>query len=369
MPRVSAPDRFSSRAFGLVAIAILAYLLYRIFEPFFGPILWATLVAFLLFPANLRLRRAVRGRLGAAAALMTAGVGLGLVLPAVGIAAVFGGQAVELGQRIGRIADEYEIRTPQDLTRLPIFGRLVDWIATHSPISAAQVQSSFLHGVQAVLTFLLAHTRSVVVGAFGVLGNISLMLFVLFFFFRDGDQLAARAVRLVPLEAARKERLRRHIQEVTRAVVFGTLVTAVVQGTLIAIAFWITGMPSPVVFGVLAMVASFVPFVGTALVVAPAVIYLFAQGVAWKWIFMLVWGVVVAGSADNFLRPALVSGRAEVGTLTAFFGVVGGLAAFGMIGLFLGPVLLALVLALLQFAEETGRSEPLAPVAPAAAPP
>lgn len=365
---MSAPDRFSSRVFALAAAALLAYLLYRVFEPFFGPILWATLGAFVLFPWNLRVRRAVRGRAGLAAALMTLAVGLGLVLPAVGIAAVFGGQAVELGQRLGRIADEYEIRTPQDLTRLPVFGRLVDWIASHSPIRAAQVQSSFLHGVQAVLNFLLSHTRSVLVGAFGVIGNISLMLFVLFFFFRDGDQMAARTIRLIPLEASRKERLRRHVQEVTRAVVFGTLVTAVVQGALIGIAFWITGLPSPVVFGVLAMVASFVPFVGTALVVAPSVIFLFAQGVAWKWIFMLVWGVVVAGSADNFLRPALVSGRAEVGTLTAFFGVVGGLAAFGMIGLFLGPVLLALVLALLDFAEEEEGASP-APAPPAAAPP
>jgi len=365
---VSAPDRFSSRVFALAAVALLGYLLYRIFEPFFGPILWATLIAFLLFPANLRVRRSTRGRRGLAATLMTVAVALGLVLPAVGIAAAFGGQAVELGTRLGRVAEEYEIRTPQDLTRLPVFGRAVDWISSHSPISAAQVQSSFLQGVQAVLTFLLAHTRSVLFGAFGVLGNITLMLFVLFFYFRDGDGLAARGLRLIPLEAARKERLRRHLQEVTRAVVFGTLVTAVVQGTLIGIAFWITALPSPIVFGVLAMVASFVPFLGTALVVAPAVIYLFAQGVAWKWIFMLVWGVVVAGSADNFLRPALVSGRAEVGTLTAFFGVVGGLAAFGMIGLFLGPVLLALVLALLQFSEEQEAAAPPAVSQPAAPP-
>jgi len=85
---------------------------------------------------------------------------------------------------------------------------------------------------------------------------------------------------------------------------------------------------------------------------------------------MLVWGFVAVGASDNFLRPALVSGRAEVGTLTAFFGVVGGLAAFGMIGLFLGPVLLALVLALLQFAEDTENGEAVAPpAASATAPP
>ena len=195
------PDRFSSRVFALAAVALLAYLLYRVFEPFFGPILWATLIAFLLFPLNLRVRRAVHGRLGLSATLLTAVVGLGFVLPAVGIAAAFGSQAVDLVQRLGVVAKEYEIHTPQDLTRLPVFGRVVDWVESHSPVSAAQIQSSFLHGVQTVVQFLLAHTSSVLVGAFGVIGNITLMLFVLFFFFRDGDQLAARGVRLIPLEA------------------------------------------------------------------------------------------------------------------------------------------------------------------------
>jgi len=367
---VSAPDRFSSRVFALAAIALLAFLLFRILQPFFGPILWATLIAFLLYPVSVRLRLATRGRLGLAAALLTAAVGLGFVLPAVGIAAAFGGQAVELGQRLGRVAQEYEIRRPEDLTRLPVVGRLVQWVDVHSPVSAAQVQGWFIEGVQKAVQFLLTHTRSVLFGAFGIVGNIALMLFVLFFFFRDGDRMAARAVRLIPLEPARKEKLRRHVQEVTRAVVFGTLVTAIVQGTLIGVSFWITGLPSPVVFGVLGMVSSFIPFVGTALVIVPATIVLLIQGVAWKWIFMLVWGFVAVGASDNFLRPALVSGRAEVGTLTAFFGVVGGLAAFGMIGLFLGPVLLALVLALLQFAEETENGEAVAPpAASAAAPP
>jgi predicted PurR-regulated permease PerM len=340
--------------FALAAVALLGYLLFRILEPFFGPILWAGLLAFLLFPLNLRLRRAVHGRLGLAATLLTIAVALGFVLPAIGLAAAFGGQAVELGQRLGTIAEEYEIRTPQDITHLPVFGQVVGWVESHSPITGAQVTASFVKAAQAGVAFLLTHTRTFLFGAFGLVGNIALMLFVLFFFFRDGDRMAARGVRLIPLEERKKERLRRHVQDVTRAVVFGTLVTAVVQGALIGIAFWITGLPSPVVFGVVGTVASFVPLVGTALVIAPAAVVLFIQGVAWKWIFMIVWGFLAVGGSDNFLRPALVSGRAEVGTLTAFFGVVGGLAAFGMIGLFLGPVLLALVLALLQFAEEQG---------------
>jgi predicted PurR-regulated permease PerM len=154
------------------------------------------------------------------------------------------------------------------------------------------------------------------------------------------------------MDPTRKQRLSRRLQDVTRAVVFGTVVTALVQGALLGIAFWITGLPSPVVFGVLGTIASFIPLIGTSLIWVPASVYLLAQGVLWKAIFMAAWGGLLVGSADNFLRPMLVSGKAEVGTLTVFFGVLGGLAAFGTIGLFLGPVILALAIALIEFAEE-----------------
>ena len=356
-------DRFVTRIVALAVSAVLAYVLFLIFRPFIGSIVWAVLIAYLLFPLVVRLRRRLGGRKGAAAVLMTLVVILGFGLPAAVITAAFAGQAVELAQQMSQLARQYQIQAPEDLVTLPVVGRLVEWLDAMLPVSAAQLQTWAVRALEKILQFLLAHTGVWVAGAFGIVGNISLMLFILFFFFRDGDDMAARAFHLIPMEPAKKDRLRRHLGDVTRAVVFGTIVTALAQGTLIGIAFWITGMRSPVVFGGLAFIASFIPFVGTSLVVVPAVLYLLAQGVAWKWIFMLVWGVFVAGSADNFLRPALVSGRAEIGTLTAFFGVIGGISAFGIVGLFLGPVVLALVLALLQFAEESKAIEGSAPAA------
>lgn len=359
-------DRFATRVFGLAVLALLAYALVLIFRPFYGPIVWALLIAFLLSPLVRRVRKAVGNRHGLAAILMTLGVIVGIVLPTVVVAAAFGGQAVELGQRLTAVAQQYQIRGAEDLTHVPVFGEVVKWVDERIPASAAQIQEWLVRTLQSVLHFLLSHSGTFVVGAFGAFGSLSLMLFVLFFFLRDGDAMAARAIQLVPMDPKKKARLAGHLGDVTRAVVFGTLVTALAQGTLIGIAFWITGLPSPVVFGGLAFIASFVPFVGTALVVAPACLYLFVQGVVWKTVFMLVWGVVVAGSADNFLRPALVSGRAQIGTLTAFFGVIGGISAFGMVGLFLGPVFLALVLALIEFVEEDRALEAAVPPAPPA---
>jgi len=360
-------DRFATRVFGLAVLAVLVYALVLIFRPFYGPIVWALLIAFLLFPIVRHVRRAVGGRRALAASLMTIAVILGLVTPGVLVAFAFGGQAVELGQRLTRLASQYQIRGAEDLTQIPFFGEAVRWVDDRLPVSAVEIQDWLIRTLQSILQFLLSHSGGFVLGAFGIFGSLSLMLFVLFFFLRDGEEMAGRALRLVPMDPKKKDRLVRHLGEVTRAVVFGTLVTAIVQGVLIGLAFWITGLPSPIVFGGLGFIASFVPFVGTALVIAPACLYLLAGGVVWKTIFMVVWGVLVAGSADNFLRPMLVSGRAEIGTLTAFFGVIGGIAAFGIVGVFLGPVFLALVLALIEFAEEDrAREAAAAPPAPTA---
>ena len=131
----------------------------------------------------------------------------------------------------------------------------------------------------------------------------------------------------------------------------GTVLTAIIQGLLLGIGFAVVGLPAPVVFGVLAAVLSVVPFGGTALVWAPAVIVLTIQGAYGQAGVLLVVGVIVS-SVDNFLKPLLISDRTELPTLGVFIGVLGGLAAFGVIGLFLGPVVIALALALIAFARE-----------------
>ena len=164
--------------------------------------------------------------------------------------------------------------------------------------------------------------------------------------------MAARFQKLLPMSADRKERLARQIGSVTRAVVVGTLVTALIQGTLVGIAFAVVGFPSPLVFGVIAAAASLLPVGGTALVWGPGAIVLALQG-KWGWaIGLAIYGIVVVGMADNLIKPRLISGHAEIEPLPVFFGVLGGLAAFGFIGMFLGPIVIALALAILRFAEE-----------------
>jgi predicted PurR-regulated permease PerM len=138
---------------------------------------------------------------------------------------------------------------------------------------------------------------------------------------------------------------------VVRAVIYGTVVTAVIQGTLVGIGFAIAGLPSPVVFGVLAAIAAFIPAAGTGVVLVPAVIYLAIAGRYGAALFLGIWSVIV-GTSDNFLRPMLTARHAPVSTVAVFVGVIGGIAAFGFVGIVIGPVLLSLITELLRFAEE-----------------
>ncbi len=186
-------------------------------------------------------------------------------------------------------------------------------------------------------------------GALGTTVSFALMLFVLFFVLRDGPTLAQQVVRLLPIEGRRRTLLQKHLTDMTRAVFLGLGLTAVAQGVLLGVGFWIAGLPSPLVFGVLGVILALVPMVGPALLWIPAAIWLAARGDTGYAIFLALWGSVVVGLVDNLLRPLLISGRAEVPTLAVFIGVIGGLAAFGFIGLFVGPIVLGLLMALFRF--------------------
>jgi predicted PurR-regulated permease PerM len=166
---------------------------------------------------------------------------------------------------------------------------------------------------------------------------------------------------MLPIEPRRRTRLWQHLQDVTRAVFMGIGLTALAQGLLVGIGFWIAHLPTPLVFAVIAALFALIPVVGTSVVWGLGAIYLLTQGAYGHAIFLVIWGVLVVGTADNFLRPLLIAGRADVPTLAVFIGVVGGLSAFGFIGLFLGPIVLGLLIALFRFEAEELESRDAGP--------
>ncbi len=317
MARTEDSRRFYARVFGLIAIALLGLLLLNILKPFFESILWAGLLAFLLAPVFGFLTRKLGGRPALAALLLTVAGALFVLIPAVATAVVFAGQATVLVGRLQELADRYRITHAADVFQVPAFDQLFTWIGKFVPVPPEQIQAWALDGGRTMLALLVASSGAFFAGVLGVVVEVGLTLFLLFF-----------------------------------AVALGTLLTAVVQGILVGLSFAFTGLPSPVVFGVLASLAALVPVVGSSLVWVPAAFVHVAHDRVGAALFLTFWGLVVVSLVDNIVRPLVVSGRAQISTLPVLLGLIGGLATFGAIGIILGPVAIALALALFRFAEE-----------------
>jgi predicted PurR-regulated permease PerM len=345
-------SRFYRRSFLIGSTLILGYVLLQFLQPFWAPLGWAAILAFMLHPLHVWLSRKLGGRAGYAAGILTGLTPFLIIAPLVSFGLVFAQQvAMLIGYlRERQVATSYPALLAK-LESIPIVGRALGWLGSDLQITAEQIQGWLVSGAQSALKAAAAIGGNVAIGVVGTLVGFFLMLFLLFFLLRDGEQVLRGLMRLIPMQAARRTELRDYLSNVTRAVVFGHALTAVIQGTLVGIGFAIVGLPSPVVFGVFAGIAAFIPAAGTGFVLVPAVLYL-AFTAQWGWtIFLGVWSVGV-GFSDNFIRPYLTRQRAQVSTLTVFVGVIGGVAAFGFIGSLIGPVVLALIVALIQFAEE-----------------
>lgn len=355
-PAMTHRDRFYTRTFTVATCLVLAFALYQIITPFIGPLMWAIFIAFLLYPLHVRLTRRLRNRPQASALILTLLVLALLLGPLTGLSAAFAAQVGDLLRGVqSRLADQAQANV-LDFANVPWIQAALNWLDSALGVDPVQIREWIQQASSQVLHWLASMGGKVFLGALGTAAGFVLTIFMLFFFVRDGKEMFDDVRELIPMTEAYKARLFDHLAAVTRAMVLGTGVTALIQGTLVGIAFLIVGLPSPLVFAVIAVFASLLPFGGTALVWIPAAIVLAAQGHWGQTIFMVIWGALLVSLVDNVVRPMMVSGRADVGTLTVFIGVLGGLAAFGAIGLFLGPVVLALAIALFRFVLEIRRA-------------
>jgi len=358
LPRVApVKDRFYARTFALVTCLLLGLALFKIVQPFVGPLLWAIFIAFLLHPLHVRLAARLRGKSQWSAALLTVLTFVVIIGPLTALSAAFAAQVGDLLQLVQDKVAGQSTGNVLNLANVPWVRQGLAWLNSTFDIDLAQLQSWIAQGSKETLQTLASLTGKAFLGAIGTVVGFVLMEFMLFFFIRDGDEMLQTARELIPMAEAHKAKLFDHLAAVTRAMVYGTGLTALIQGALVGIAFLIVDLPSPVVFGVIAALVGLLPFGGTALVWGPAALVLAVEGRWGATIFLLIWGTVLVSLVDNVVRPMLVSGRANVGTLTVFIGVLGGLAAFGAIGLFLGPVVLALMIALIRFRLEMRRAE------------
>jgi len=179
-----------------------------------------------------------------------------------------------------------------------------------------------------------------------------IMLFVMFYSLQSGRSGFERVRALIPLAPNLKDKLIEEIKSVTWAVVYGQVVTALIQGSLGGLGFLIFGVPNAVLWGFVMIVLSFLPLIGTPIIWAPAGIFLILSGATARGIGLLLWGGILVMNVDNFLKPRLISGQSNIHPVVVLLGVLGGLKLFGFIGLVTGPLTLALLIALVRFYEE-----------------
>jgi predicted PurR-regulated permease PerM len=332
---------------GLVLIGATLLVL----RPFLVPMIWAAILAYVTWPLFQRVR-VWSGRPGLTAGVFTLLQALGVALPLVWLLVALASEATSL---VGSAKEWLDAGAPapQWIDRYP-------WLATR----VAELRAQPIPGptdLAEVLTKYGAQVSGRLVDlAGGVARNlfaVTITLITLYAFYVHGERLIVHARRLARVVfPGTSESFVDDVGGVVRAVVFGLLGTAIVQGTLAAIGFAIFGVPSAVILGTATSVLSFVP-AGPPIVWGGAALWLFFQGSpVWTWLGMAAWGVLLVSSVDNVLRPILISsGPTPIPFLLVFFGVLGGLAAFGVLGLFLGPVLLSIAFTLIaEFPRRTG---------------
>ncbi|MEY4762631.1 MAG: hypothetical protein RLZZ200_2487 [Pseudomonadota bacterium] len=321
-----------------------------VLAPVRGAIAWAAFLAFLLLPLQRSLTRRFRNRPGMAAGLLTGLAPLVLLIPLSLLGLAF---AQQVGSLVGPLqagGNLFDFKVLVDPSGHPVIAKVVAFAGQQLNLSPDAMHDYVVNAMKRYATTMAAAGGQVVMSAAGGFLRFFLMLFVLYFMLRDGEGLFLRATRLLPLREDRREALLDRLARVTRAVVYGAGVTAIIQGALVGAAWAVAGLPGPVVFGVLASVFALLPMGGTALVWIPGVLWLLAlDQVGWA-LFLLAAGAGIS-VVDNFIRPVLISHQTPVPTLLVFLGVIGGVAAFGFIGFVFGPVLLVLATEVLRFAE------------------
>ncbi|GKS59519.1 AI-2E family transporter [Nitrospira sp.] len=357
--------------FALVFFGILLFLLYQLalmFRPFLLAMVWATILAHLMFPLHTRLTAKLGGRVSLAAGLLTFGIMLLGVLPLVwtGIVIVREAAASEVAIREWVASGGLE-RLPQELEQLPLIGRLMGRVVARLGQDVeGNLGDALISSANTMSQFLVGSLTGFVRNVFAFVANTLIMIVTLFFFFRDGRELVAGLYDLVPLDASHKAKIFSRLDQTMRAVVKGVVVTAIVQGVLAGLAYLALGAPMPVGLTALTTILAPLPFGGTALVWVPLGMWLLWAGPTWKGVALLLWGGGVVSTVDQFLRPMLIGQEAKIPVFLLIFSVLGGLSVYGVIGVFLGPIVVALLLTALQIYREEYQGAPPAAATPAA---
>ena len=325
-------------AFFYGVVILLVYLVYLVFAPFLVPLAWAAVIVVVSYPVYERLARRWGPTTGAI--LSTVGVTLILIVPTLFAMIAFVRQGVDAVQSIELQASS---------SHWTWLSHLWAEIQQHIPGAAnADLTKTLEQSGEEAATFVAARLGTILKHTATFLFHLGVTILAMFYLFRDGHSVVERLRQVLPFEASHRNRMLAETRSLVFASVTSSLAAAAAHGILGGLAFVITGIQAPVFWGVMMAFFSFVPIVGSALIWVPIAISLMAGGHVGRGIGLIVFCALIVGSVDNLIRPWLIGGRTEMGGLVVFISVLGGITVFGLLGVVLGPIIVAMAASLLD---------------------
>lgn len=325
------------------------YLFFRIISPFLAIIAWGAILAIIFYPPFVLLARVLRDQRTWAALLMTIAIVLVIVIPVGLLLNMIARELLEIYKYLEEaIAAGKHEQLLQGLRHIPFIAKLAELLDQYFDLSRINLKQLLLENLQGLNAYIAGQAPRFIKGVTAIILEGILTAVTLFFLFKDGALLIETIRDLIPLSPRERERILKRMVEMIQATIYGGLVVALVQGGMGALGFVLVGLGSPIFWGVIMALLSFMHIVGPFMVWVPAAIYLLLQGSYAKAIFLGIWGGTLVSLSDNVLRPLIISGKTQVHPLLVFFSILGGLHLFGLVGFIAGPLVTTCCLAIID---------------------
>ncbi len=338
------PNRF----YFIVMMAIvtgLGYLTFKIIRPFLAPLTWSIVLSIVFYPLYSYISKYMKWK-GLASLIVL----IIIVAVLIGPFSYFSYLLVNEVQTITGHISTGKLQSLHDVLRYPAVKYLV--VKTMEvfdiSMSEADIEQNLVNNASGILKEVVGKIPIGLGSVFGFLINFLLMTFAIFFMLRDGAAFLGKSRDYMPFSEKQKDRLVKQVRDIVISTVFGGVVVAIVQGTIGGIAYASLGIRSPVLWGLCTAIGSFIPMLGTLTVWGPIALYLFIQVSAVKGIMLTLIGIFGMSLLDSVLRPVLIGNRTSMHTVIIFFSVLGGIEFFGVVGLVVGPLVVALFLSVLE---------------------
>ena len=344
-------DQFISLFF-IALFGLVVYQICLIFSPFLRAIFWSGTLAFAFYPLHLKLKNALQPHSTLPAILMTAGIFLIVVPPVAFIMMNLIEQAVGLYQSTSTFVREGGLeKLIEQIRSLRIIQRIETHVFQWEPLKQTAT-SWLLSGTRSIGNIAAVQAQTLTKNFFLVGLNTFLMTVLLFVFLKDGEKIYRFIYDITPLENKTKKALFNQVNETFAAVIRGQLLTSFVQAALAGFIFTVLDLPAPILFAVVTFLVTMIPVVGAVTIWLPFVVYLVTLHGYVKAVILFLFGTFVISLVDNILKPALIGEKTKLPYFMLFFGILGGLKVYGLMGIFVAPVILSLFFSLITIYRE-----------------